>query len=75
VTTVGLYYIGFGGFDQSRGRYELLVRGSFAGLAILGAETDYPLIVTTKPGTNCCFLEMRGCKIGIVIYKLPPYLF
>ena len=72
MTTVGLYYMGFGGFDQSRGRYELLVRGSFAGLAILGAETDYPLIVTTKPGTDCCFLKMRGCKIGIIIYKLKP---
>ena len=67
MTTVGLYYMGFGGFDQSRGRYELLVKGSFAGLAILGAETDYPLIVTTKPGTDCCFLEMQGCKIGLVI--------
>ena len=55
MTTVGLYYIGFGGFDQSRGRYELLVRGSFAGLAILGAETDYSLIVTTKPGTELLF--------------------
>ena len=74
VTDVGFYYIGFGGIIQSRGRYELLVRGSFSGLAILGAGTDYPLVVTTKTGRDCCFLEIRGCKMVRVIYKLSPYM-
>ena len=69
MTDVGLYDVEFGGISQSHGRYELLAGGNFAGLAILGFETDYPLVVTTKTGRDCCFLELRGCKIVKVHYK------
>ena len=59
VTESGLSSYGLMPFGPGRG-YEELVSGSFAGIDVLGPETDFPVILTTSKGPDCSFLEMRG---------------
>ena len=44
--------------------FEMMVTGTYEGLAILGAETEFPIILTTRKTSDCCFLEMRGSGIN-----------
>ena len=59
VTESGLVYYGLQPIGPGSG-YEPIVTGTFAGLAILGPDSEYPAVLTTSKTVHCCFLEMRG---------------
>ena len=59
VTESGLGYYGLQPIGPGSG-YEPVVTGTFAGLAILGPDSEFPVVLTTSKSDQCCFLEMRG---------------
>ena len=59
VTESGLGYYGLQPIGPGSG-YEPVVTGTFAGLAILGPDSEFPVVLTTSKSEQCCFLEMRG---------------
>ena len=59
VTESGLGYYGLQPFGPGSG-FESIVTGTFAGLAILGPDSEFPVVLTTSKTDQCCFLEMRG---------------
>ena len=76
VTESGLGCYGLQPFGPGSG-YEPVVDGSFAGLAILGPESEFPVILTTSKTDQCCFLEMRGtCSSSnnILTIYFPDYI-
>ena len=46
--------------------FNMLVPGEYGGLAILGPDTEFPLILTTRRSEECCFLEMLGINIRLL---------
>ena len=46
--------------------FNMLVPGEYGGLAILGPDTEFSLILTTRRSEECCFLEMLGINIRLL---------
>ena len=62
VTADGLYQIDlmYVLTRAPRPLFQLLLRGAFFGLDVMGKGSDFPIILTTSKTKHCCYLEMRG---------------
>ena len=62
VTDEGLHHLDLMHFffRPTGGNTRLMRRGKFSGLAILGRDSDFPIVLTATRTSTCSFLEMRG---------------
>ena len=59
-----MYYLDLGFITFKRAMDpQLLESGNFRGLAVLGFDSDFPLLLTTTRNEFCSFLEIRGLYI------------